>query len=745
MEAFVDGFINGQHHHRPRQSELPIIMIHPYDIVEDYSKTSHVASINVLNEDIKQYVEAIKSIFSSMEDGVITPSAYDAAWIARIESVDGGPQFPSCLEWVVNHQLSDGSWGDPLMFSAYDRLINTLACVVALTTWKIHPDKCQKGIKFVNENMNKLEDEKDEHMMIGFEIVFPLLIELARKLEIEIPDSPILKKFYAIRDLKLAKIPKDKLHNTPTSLLYSLEGMKDLEWEKLLKLRCENGSFFFSPAATAYAFMQTKDQKCLAYLTNLVTKFNGEVPHTYPVDMFEHIWIIDRLQRLGISRYFGSEIKACADYIYRYWDEQGIGFGRNTNVPDIDDTAMGFRVLRANGYQISPDVFLPFEKDGHFLCFPEQVTQAVTGMFNLYRASQMSFPGEKILVDARKFSHKFLTAKQSTNELFDKWIITKDLPGEIGYALDVPWYASLPRLEARYYLEQYGGDDDVWIGKTLYRMGNVSNHQYLEMAKLDYNHCQMIHHTEWSYIQKWYAQLSIEENLNASPLWSYYAAAASIFEPERCNERLAWTKTSILLNIVTSYFISSKFTEEDMEAFVDGFINVQHHHRDGNRWHMVLKVLNETLNEISSEAWITHGVDIRPNLHHAWTVWLLEWQKGMDAVKGEAELIVRTICMSNSRWVSEETLSDPQYLHISSVTNDLCHQISHKESCTTGFEIDAKMQQLVQLVFNHSSGDLHPDLKQVFLMVAKAYYYKTYFDPETINHHINKVLFETVI
>jgi ent-copalyl diphosphate synthase len=27
----------------------------------------------------------------------------------------------------------------------------------------------------------------------------------------------------------------------------------------------------------------------------------------------------------------------------------------------------------------------------------------------------------------------------------------------------------LPRVEARVYLEQYGGEDDIWIGKTLYR------------------------------------------------------------------------------------------------------------------------------------------------------------------------------------------------------------------------------------------------------------------------------------
>lgn len=58
----------------------------------------------------------------------------------------------------------------------------------------------------MNENIKKLEDEKEEHTMIGFEIVFPLLIQLARKLEIKVADdSHVLKEIYARRDLKLAK------------------------------------------------------------------------------------------------------------------------------------------------------------------------------------------------------------------------------------------------------------------------------------------------------------------------------------------------------------------------------------------------------------------------------------------------------------------------------------------------------------------------------------------------------------
>lgn len=52
-------------------------------------------------------------------------------------------------------------------------------------------------------------------------------------------------------------------------------------------------------------------------------------------------------------------------------------------------------------------------------------------MYNLYRASHVLFREEKILEDAKKFSSKFLRVKQASNKLLDKWIISKDLPGEV--------------------------------------------------------------------------------------------------------------------------------------------------------------------------------------------------------------------------------------------------------------------------------------------------------------------------
>ncbi|PSS14615.1 Ent-copalyl diphosphate synthase [Actinidia chinensis var. chinensis] len=753
------------------QHGLP--MIKWKEVVDDDIEGEEPLDEDFATKKIKEHVDSIRSMLGSMEDGEISISAYDTAWVALVEDIEGsgGPQFPSSLQWIANNQLQDGSWGDSSIFEAHDRIINTLACVIALKSWNVHPLKSKKGIAFIKENISKLEDEKVEHMPIGFEVAFPSLIERARKLGIQVPDdSPVLQEIYARRNLKLRRIPKDIMHNVPTTLLHSLEGMTGLEWEKLLKLQSPDGSFLFSPSSTAFALIHTKDENCLHYLTTAVQRFNGGVPNVYPVDLFEHMWAVDRLDRLGISRYFKAEIKECIDYVQRYWTEEGICWARNSRVHDIDDTAMGFRLLRLHGRQVSADVFRHFEKGGDFFCFVGQSTQAVTGMFNLYRASQVLFPGEKILEDAKKFSSKFLREKRARNELLDKWIITKDLPGEVGYGLDVPWNASLPRLETRFYLEQYGGEDDVWIGKTLYRMSNVNNNTYLELAKLDYNDCQALHQLEWDSIQKWYTKHNLEEfgMTQRNMLLAYYLAATSIFEPEKSKERLAWTKTAILLETIVSYLKKEGNSMKQRRQFLYEFRNSSSHldyanngrykkttghgHGQGLR---LIGTLLATINQLSLETLVTHGRDIRHHWRHLWETWMMTWQDDGDLHKREAELLVRTINLCAGRLVSEELflVSYPPYKRLTDITNRVCHQLRQqlnmkghdKDYCNATIEIESDMQELVQLVLCSSSDDIDPDIKQTFLAIAKSYYYTVHCTPETIDFHIAKVLFERVV
>ncbi|KAL0437474.1 UNVERIFIED_CONTAM: Kolavenyl diphosphate synthase TPS5, chloroplastic [Sesamum radiatum] len=679
-----------------------------------------------ISDKIRELVGVIGSMLRSMDDGEISVSAYDTAWVALVEDVGGGgvPQFPSSLDWISNNQHEDGSWGDRDTFSAHDRIINTLACVVALRFWNLHPDKSDKGISFMRENIQKLEDENEEQMPIGFEVALPSLIEIAKSLGIHIPNhSPPLQRIHARRHLKLKRIPWDIMHQVPTTLLHSLEGMPGLDWQKLLKLQSADGSFLFSPSSTAFALQQTKNENCLKYLVDHVKKFNGGVPNVYPVDLFERLWAVDRLQRLGISR---------------YWTNKGICWARNSEVQDIDDTAMGFRLLRLHGYDVSADVFKHFENGGEFFCFVGQSDQAVTGMYNLYRASQVMFPGENILADARNFSTKFLQQKRDSNELIDKWIIAKDLAGEVGYALDVPWYASLPRLETRFFLEQYGGDGDVWIGKTLYRMPYINNITYLELAKLDYNNCQALHQHEWKDVQKWCRNCRLGEFglSERSLLQAYYIAAASIFEPEKSGERLAWAKTAALMETIVLHFDRHQLSREQKRAFVNKFRHSDMAHHQGRKW-------------------------------RTWEKWLrLTWEGGSDdmAQVGAAELFVQTLNLSSvecsKRVLDEAVLSHPKYQDLMQVTTRVCHhlrlfhnrKVHEGEECAgdmgggiTSVQIESDMQELVKLVLTQCSGDLDYSTKQNFLTVARSFYYTAYCSPGTINFHIAKVLFDRVV
>ncbi|CAI9781171.1 unnamed protein product [Fraxinus pennsylvanica] len=158
------------------QNGLPVIKWP--EILEDETEIDTLKETTT-EERIVELVESIRWMLCSMEDGEISVSAYDTAWVALVEDIggSGAPQFPSSLDWIVNHQLDDGSWGDMATFTAHDRIINTLACVVALRSWNMHPDKSEKGYMDVLQNglpvikwPEILEDEteKDTLKVVNF-------------------------------------------------------------------------------------------------------------------------------------------------------------------------------------------------------------------------------------------------------------------------------------------------------------------------------------------------------------------------------------------------------------------------------------------------------------------------------------------------------------------------------------------------------------------------------------------------
>lgn len=122
---------------------------------------------------------------------------------------------------------------------------------------------------------------------------------------------------------------------------------------------------------------------------------------------------------------------------HRYWKDYGIGWASNSAQQDVDETAMVFPLLLKPGFHIKEVCLRQYYKDGEFLDSGTS-SIAVTGMFNLSRASQMLGPGETLLKKAWTFTRSFLKEKLESNKCFYKWIITKDLAGEKNFALSFP-------------------------------------------------------------------------------------------------------------------------------------------------------------------------------------------------------------------------------------------------------------------------------------------------------------------
>nr|F2XF97.1 RecName: Full=Alpha-humulene synthase; AltName: Full=Terpene synthase TPS-Hum; Short=PgTPS-Hum [Picea glauca]ADZ45513.1 alpha-humulene synthase [Picea glauca] len=253
-------------------------------------------------------------------------------------------------------------------------------------------------------------------------------------------------------------------------------------------------------------------------------------------DLIRRLQIVDTLECLGIDRHFQHEIKTAAlHYVYRCWNEKGIGMGSSdSGSKDLDATALGLRALRLHRYNVSSGVLENFQdENGKFFC---NLTgdKRVRSMLSLLRASEISFPGEKVMQEAKAFTREYLTqVLAGSGDVTD---VDQSLLREVKYALEFPWYCSAPRWEAKSFIEIYG-QNQSWLKSNI-------NQEVLELAKLDFSILQCIHQKEIQCITRWWrdseiAQLNFYRRRHVE---LYFWAVTCIFEPEFSPSRIAFAK-----------------------------------------------------------------------------------------------------------------------------------------------------------------------------------------------------------
>lgn len=367
----------------------------------------------------------IRHALLNIQNPGVSESAYDIAWIARITDDGKTPQFKQSLYWILENQKEDGSWGAEMEYY-HDRIMCTLSCILALDQYNFdrrYENQLERAEEYVCENIQNLS--KDHSKTVGFEVLFPKLMDDAwtNGRCLSALYSPVAK-YLDLRKEKLGRLEK-YVGMRPTTLLHSLECFDDtFDFGSVMKFQARNGSFLNSPSATAYVYMNTQDARCLEYLENVVEVFNGAVPVNYPLDIFRANWILDDIYTFGLQDEFRDKVAHLSNYIIQHWTEKGHSWSKDFNLPDLDNTAVGYRNLIHLGHYASEQVFFNFFDGEKFFCFEGELDSGPSHIANLLITLNM-MPKTRFVDKARKICfEKLMETKNEDWSWSDKWHVS---------------------------------------------------------------------------------------------------------------------------------------------------------------------------------------------------------------------------------------------------------------------------------------------------------------------------------
>ena len=337
---------------------------------------------------LSEQVENLVNEIGIGHSGLMLPTAYDTAWLARIPAEHDSSQsaFPEALDWLRQTQRLDGSWGGEIEY-AHDRVISTLAAMLALAErGQDGKDKrsIERGLGYIWKKADQL---KHEHETVGFEVIVPTLINQCQKLGFALP-QPAFERYKTMRDHKLAMIPPDMQYSRNTMLAFSLEFMgAEFNIEKADSLQENNGSVAVSPSATAYFLTRWPDNMAARHYIAVVARaYSGKAPQMFPFDIFETAWSLWNLFLAGIKDQ-DAQISQYLETFKALWDKgKGISISSNYSVPDVDVSAIVFLVLGSAGLDPDPGPLYLFEREDIFVCHPFERNPSTSANIHVLQA-----------------------------------------------------------------------------------------------------------------------------------------------------------------------------------------------------------------------------------------------------------------------------------------------------------------------------------------------------------------------
>ncbi len=338
--------------------------------------------------------DLIVKLIDEIGPGHMASTAYDTAWAARLGEIDWGISSRS-LSWLAENQLPDGSWGALAPMYYHDRVLCTLAAMIALTYRgrrghdKVQIENGRLALERIVSGATQGLQADPNGATVGFEMIAPILAGEAEKLGlIKDQGDRILGRLSKLRAKKLSYL-KGKNINRHVTMAFSAEmaGKDGQHMLDLDNLQESNGSVGVSPSATAYfaTYIKKGDEASLKYLRK-VSNPDGGMPNVAPFDVFEIAWTLWNLSLIPDLGY-AEKLKPHLEFLSKAWQPKfGIGFAAGYSVKDSDDTGLVYETLLRYGIEKDLASILTYEEENHFRCFDLEANPSISANIHVLGA-----------------------------------------------------------------------------------------------------------------------------------------------------------------------------------------------------------------------------------------------------------------------------------------------------------------------------------------------------------------------
>jgi halimadienyl-diphosphate synthase len=372
--------------------------------------------------------DLITQLINQIGPGHMASTAYDTAWVARLGDIDWNLSSRA-LAWLAENQLPDGSWGAPAPMYYHDRVLCTMAAMIALTYRgrrghdKIQIENGKLALERIVGGATQGLQSDPNGATVGFEMIAPTLAAEAEKLGIITNQgNRILGRLSKQRAKKLAYL-QGKMISRHVTMAFSSElagtdGQHMLDIENLQEA---NGSLGLSPSATAYfaTYVKKGDEASLNYLRQ-TAKTDGGQPNVSPFDIFEVAWSLWNLSLIPGIKALG-ELKPHIQFLSNSWEpRRGVAFSTAYSVKDSDDSVITYNALLRYGIEKDLASILAYEEKDHFRCFDLEVNPSISANIHILDALLQSGMTSRIS-SVNKILQFLKKAKGGQAFWVDKW------------------------------------------------------------------------------------------------------------------------------------------------------------------------------------------------------------------------------------------------------------------------------------------------------------------------------------